>query len=117
MVKCGCGMMIECEVKTVQTVESIEHTRREGGDGVGTQISNGGWLNEVGLWKEWREQNEETVLVREDTRRKCGQTIAPEMECERGKERGDDNGMEREWNQMREERPVKMEEGREERML
>ena len=24
-------MMIECEVKTCQTVESIKHTRREGG--------------------------------------------------------------------------------------
>ncbi len=28
-------MMIECEVKFCQTVESIESTRREGGDGVG----------------------------------------------------------------------------------
>ena len=35
MGRCGCGMMIECEVKTGQTVESIENTRREGGDGVG----------------------------------------------------------------------------------
>ena len=34
MLRCGCGMMIECEVKTGQTVESIENTRREGGDGV-----------------------------------------------------------------------------------
>ena len=34
---CGCGMMIECEVKSVQTVDSIEHTRREGGDGVGVK--------------------------------------------------------------------------------
>ena len=32
--------MIECEVKTGQTVESIEHTRREGGDGVGVEIEN-----------------------------------------------------------------------------
>ncbi len=31
MLRCGCGMMIECEVKSGQTVESIEHTRREGG--------------------------------------------------------------------------------------
>ena len=29
MIRCGCGMMIECEVKSGQTVESIEHTRRE----------------------------------------------------------------------------------------
>ena len=35
MGRCGCEMMIECEVKTGQTVESIENTRREGGDGVG----------------------------------------------------------------------------------
>ena len=51
---------------------------------------------------------------REDTRRKCGQTIAVKREYERGEERGDDNGMEREW---REERPVKMEEGREESLF
>ena len=30
-------MMIECEVKISQTVESIENTRREGGDGVGVK--------------------------------------------------------------------------------
>ena len=34
MLRCGCGMMIECEVKTGQTVESIEHIRREGGQSV-----------------------------------------------------------------------------------
>ena len=34
------------------------------------------------------------MLVREDTRRKCGQTVVVESECERGEERGDDNGME-----------------------
>ena len=34
MFRCGCGMMIECEVKTGQTVESIEYTRREGCDGI-----------------------------------------------------------------------------------
>ena len=56
-------------------------------------------------------------MVREDTRRKCGQTIVAKIECERGEERGDDNGMEREWRSVREERPVKMEEGREERLL
>ena len=37
MFKCGCEMMIECEVKSGQTVESIEHTRMEGGDGVGVK--------------------------------------------------------------------------------
>ena len=34
---CECEMMIGCEVKTGQTVESIENTRREGGDGVGVK--------------------------------------------------------------------------------
>ena len=34
MGRCGCEMMIECEVKTGQAAESIENTRREGGDGV-----------------------------------------------------------------------------------
>ena len=57
------------------------------------------------------------MLVREDTRGKCGQTVAGEMKCERGEERGDDNGMEMEWRSVREERPAKMEEGREERLL
>ena len=31
-------MIIECEIKTGQTVESIEHIRREGGDGVVSKI-------------------------------------------------------------------------------
>ena len=57
------------------------------------------------------------MLVREDTRRKCGQTVVVESECEKGEERGDDNGMEREWREVREVRPVKMEEGREESLL
>ena len=56
-------------------------------------------------------------MVREDTRRKCGQTVVAERECESGEERADDKGMEREWREVREERPVKMEEGREERLL
>ena len=38
MGRCGCEMMIECEVKTGQTVESIENTRREGGETVGIEI-------------------------------------------------------------------------------
>ena len=37
MGRCGCEIMIECEVKISQTVESIENTRREGGDGVGVK--------------------------------------------------------------------------------
>ena len=31
-------MMIECEVKSGQTIESIENTRRERCDGVGVKI-------------------------------------------------------------------------------
>ena len=42
MSRCGCGMMIECEVKSGQTVESIEHTRRERGDGVGANLNERG---------------------------------------------------------------------------
>ena len=49
MGRCGCGMMIECEVKTGQTIESIKHVRREGSDFVGMQISNGRLLKEGGL--------------------------------------------------------------------
>ena len=61
MLRCGCGMMIECEVKTGQTVESIEHTRRDKSQIVGIQVSNGRWLKEGGLWKGWKEQRGETV--------------------------------------------------------
>ena len=42
MLKCGCGMMIECYIKSCQTVESIEHIRREGGDGVGVKCMREG---------------------------------------------------------------------------
>ena len=35
MGRCGLEMMIECEVKTYQILESIKDTRRERGDGVG----------------------------------------------------------------------------------
>ena len=42
MGRCGCEMMIECEVKTGQTIESIESTRREGGDEVRVKINERG---------------------------------------------------------------------------
>ena len=42
MERCGCGMMIECEMKSGQTVESIKNTRREGGDGVGVKLNERG---------------------------------------------------------------------------
>ena len=51
MLRCGCGMMIECEAKIGQTVESTEHTRSEGSQFVGIQGSNGSCLKEGFLWK------------------------------------------------------------------
>ncbi len=62
------------KVKTCQTVESIEHIRREGGQFVGIQGSNGIWLKERGLWNEWKEQRE-TVESIEHIRRKGGDGI------------------------------------------
>ena len=44
MGRCGCEMMIEYEVKTGQTAESIENTRRERGDGVGIKLNERGNL-------------------------------------------------------------------------
>ena len=41
MGRCECEMIIECEVKSGQTVKSIENTRREGGDEVGIHIKRG----------------------------------------------------------------------------
>ena len=58
-----------------QTVESIEHTRREGGQFVGIQGSNRRLLKEGGLWKEWKEQSEETVESIEHTRREGGDGV------------------------------------------
>ena len=72
---CGCGMMIECEMKTGQTVESIESIRSEGGEFVVMQGSNGRWLKEGGLWNEWKEQIRETVKSIEHTRREGGQFV------------------------------------------
>ena len=57
------------------------------------------------------------MLVREDSRRKCGEMVVVEIECKRGEGRRDVNGMEREWREVREVREVKMEEEREERLL
>ena len=42
MLRCGCGIMIEYYVEAGQTVESVEHTRREGGDGVGVKLNERG---------------------------------------------------------------------------
>ena len=75
--------MIECEVKTGQTVESIEHTRREGSQIVGIQVSNGRWLKEGGLWNERKEQNGETAESIENTRREGGDGVEVKLN-ERG---------------------------------
>ena len=76
-------MMIECEVKTGQTVESIEHTRMEGGQAVGTQVSNGRLLKEGDLLKEWKEQIRETVESIENIRREGGDGVGVKLN-ERG---------------------------------
>ena len=83
MFMCGCGMMIECEVKTGQTVESIEHIRWEGCQFVVIQGSNGRWLKEGGLWKEWKEQIGETVESIENIRREGGDGVGGKLN-ERG---------------------------------
>ena len=79
MFMCGCGLMIECEVKTGQTVEFIEHTRREGGQMIGIQCSNGRWLKERGLWNEWKEQIGETAESIEHTRREGGDGVGVKL--------------------------------------
>ena len=77
-------MMIECEVKTGQTVESIEHTRREGGDIVWIKFNKrGNWLMKgemniiekgidewegeivefVEIWEQSRWEGDKTVVV------------------------------------------------------
>ena len=76
-------MMIECEVKTDQTVESIKHTRWKGGEFVGIQGSNGRWLKEGGLWKEQKEQIRETVESIENARIKGGDGVVEKVD-ERG---------------------------------
>ena len=68
-------MMIEYEIKTGQAVESIEQTRREGGEIVGIQGSNGRCLKEGGLWNEWKEQIGETVESIENIRREGGDGV------------------------------------------
>ena len=74
MLRCGCGMMIECEVKTGQTVESIENIRRKGGQLVGMQASKR-WLKVGCLWNEWKEERRETVESIENIRREVSQSV------------------------------------------
>ena len=71
MMRCGCGMMIECEVKTGQTVESIEHTRREGCEGVGVKIKNRKMM-------EWSQNNEMKWEIKKFERDKTGEDIRRE---------------------------------------
>ena len=42
MLRCGCGTMIECEIKSGQIVESIENTRIKGGDGIVGKLNGRG---------------------------------------------------------------------------
>ena len=42
------------------------------------------------------------MLIREDIRRKNGQLVVVKIECEKGDERGDDDGMRRKWNEREE---------------
>ena len=42
ILRCGYGIIIKCEVKTGQTVESIEHTRIEGRDEVVVKLNERG---------------------------------------------------------------------------
>ena len=72
-------MMIECEVKTGQTVESIEQTRREGGQFVGIQASNGRLLKEGGLWNEWKEQIKKIVESIEHIRIEGGDKVGVKL--------------------------------------
>ena len=48
--------------------EVIEGIRRNGGQFVGVQGLNGGWLKEARLWNEWKEQIGETVESIENIR-------------------------------------------------
>ena len=84
MLRCGCGMMIECEVKTDQTVESIEHTRRERGQFVGIQISNRRLMKAGCLWNERKEKIRETVESIENIRIEGGDGVGVKLN-ERGK--------------------------------
>ena len=52
MLRCGCGMMIECEIKNDQTVESIEHTRRKESQFVGIQKGERKKNEETSEWTE-----------------------------------------------------------------
>ena len=76
MLRCGCGMMIECEIKTGQTVESIEHTRREGGDGVGMKIKAGRLWNDLkNNEMRWEIKILERGKTGEEIRREGGETV------------------------------------------
>ena len=71
---CCCPMMIECVVKTGQTVESIEHIRRERGQFVGIQASNGRWLKGGCLCNKWKEKGK-TVEFIEHIRMEGGDAV------------------------------------------
>ena len=77
------GKEREMEWERSQVFKTFKNTWRKGGETV--------WIkdNRRVMWMfvrmEWRnEEGRKTVLVREDTRRKCGQTVVAEIECEMG---------------------------------
>ena len=69
------GLWNEWKEQNGETVESIEHTRREGGQVVGIQGSNGRLLKEGCLWKEWKGQRGEIVESIEHTRMEGGDGV------------------------------------------
>ena len=69
--------MIECEVKTGQIAESIENTRREGGQFVGKQVLSK--KDERILVERMKEKSEETVESIENTRIKGGDGVGVKL--------------------------------------
>ena len=80
------GKEREMEWERRQVVKTFKNTWGKGGKIV---VKKG---DGILMWRivrmEWRrnEEGRKTVLIREDTRRKCGQTVVVEIECERGEE-------------------------------
>ena len=77
-------MMKRRWMEKIKGCEIIKYTRRERGKTVGIQCSNGRWMKEGGLWKEWKEQIRETAESNEHTRIKGGDRVGVKIN-----ERGD----------------------------
>ena len=79
-------MMIECEVKSGQTVESIKHTRREGGDEIGVKFKLKmveGRKCGCGMMIECEVKTDQTVESIKHTRREGGDGVGVKIN-ERG---------------------------------